>query len=508
MRCAFEEFVLDTDRRELRRDGLLVAVEPQVFDLIAFLVVNRHRVVSRDDVLEAVWHGRIVSESTLTTRINAARRALGDSGHAQRLIRTIHGRGFRFVGNLIADPMHRERRRLPGTSTIAVLPFDNVSDDPELDSLAAGITEDLTDALSKVPALSVFASNSAAEFRGSRPEVRQVAGALRVRYLLAGSVQGSGQRLRVIARLIDGAEGRCVWSDRYDHRVEDIFAQQDDITRKVLIEVCAKLTSGDHAHVVGRGTRNLNAWLLYGQAFEEVQRYDRVANFLARELFQRAHKADPRWSSPLAGLSSTYLEAAIRGWGGSLEGNLEAATELAEKAVALGPDDATANVQLAKARVQMGRIEEGIRIFEKAVELAPGDWLPLAAFAHMLPRVGEDTRALSLFARSREARPVPSGAPLANEAFVLHSIGHREQAIEALHESIDLCDIADAHVRLAAACFESDRPEEARAEIAHVLAREPDATIGEYTRNLPFRSRQQLDRYQDLLRGAGLPDQF
>jgi TolB-like protein/tetratricopeptide (TPR) repeat protein len=508
MLCAFEEFVLDTDRRELRRDGLLVAVEPQVFDLIAFLVVNRHRVVSRDDVLEAVWHGRIVSESTLTTRINAARRALGDSGHAQRLIRTIHSRGFRFVGNLIADPMNRESRRPPGTSTIAVLPFDNVSDDPELDSLAAGITEDLTDALSKVPALSVFASNFAAEFRGSRPEARQVAGALRVRYLLAGSMQGSGQRLRVIARLIDGADGRCVWSDRYDHRVEDIFAQQDDITRKVLIEVCAKLTSGDHAHVVGRGTPNLNAWLLYEQAFEHWHRYDRVANFLARELFQRAHKADPRWSSPLAGLSSTYREAAIRGWGGSLEGNLEAATELAEKAVALGPDDATAYVHLANARIEMGRIEEGIRIFEKAVELAPGDYFPLSAFAHMLPRVGEEMRALSLFARSREARPVPSGACLANEAFVLHSIGNREQAIEALHESVDRCDIADAHVRLAAAYFEGDRPEEARAEIAHVLAREPDATIGEYTRNLPFRSRQELDQYQDLLRGARLPDQF
>jgi len=508
MLFAFEDFILDTDRRELRRDGVPVAVEPQVFDLIAFLVANRHRVVGRDDVLEAVWHGRIVSESTLTTRINAARRALGDSGQAQRLIRTIYARGFRFVGNLMADPTHRERRRPPGRSTIAVVPFDNVSDDPDLDSLAAGITEDLTDALSKVPALSVFASNAAAEFRGGWAELRQLAGALRVRYLLAGSVQGSGQRLRVIARLIDGAEGRCVWSDRYDLRVENIFAQQDDITRKVLIEVCAKLTSGDHALLDGGGTRNLDAWLLCGQAVEEWYRFERVANFRACALFQRAHEADPKWPSPLAGLSSTYREAAIRGWGGSPEGNLEAATELAEKAVALGPDDATAHVHLGNVRTQMGRIEEGVRIFEMAVELAPGDYFPLGAFAHMLPRVGEEIRALALFARSRGLRPTPSGPNLANEAFVLHSIGRREQAIQALQESIDLCDIADAHVRLAAAYFEGDRPEEARAEIAHVLAGEPDATIGEYTRNLPFRDRQQLDWYQDLLRGAALPDQF
>lgn len=390
-----------------------------------------------------------------------------------------------------------------------MLPFNNLSNDPRLGSLAAGITEDLISALSKVPGLLVFAGNLTADLNWRRPNVRQVADALGVGYVLAGSIQGSERRLRVTARLLDGTAGTCVWSDRYDRFVEDIFEQQDDIVRKALIEVCAKLTSGDNAHIDGKGTRSLEAWLLYGQAFEEWYRFERVANFRARELFQRAHEADPDWPSPLGGLSATYREAAIRGWGGSVESNLGAATELAEKALAAGPDDATAHIHLANARTEMGRIEEGIRILEKAVELAPCDYYALGALAHMLPRVvGEEMRALALFVRSRNARPARSGPCLANEAFALHLTGHCEQAVKALRESVDLCDIADAHVRLAAAYFESDRPEEARAEIAHVLAREPDATIGEYTSNLPFPNRRRLNWYRDLLRGAGLPDHF
>lgn len=508
MRFVFDDFALDTDRRELRRGGVPIAVQPQVFDLITFLVANRDKVVSRNDLLEAVWHNRIVSESTLATRINAVRRALGDSGGTQRLVRTVHGRGFRFVGEVIEPPTHRDRRLASDGPNIAVLPLANLSADPALDSWAAGITENLIAALSNVPTLSVIAGNATNALERNRFDAHAVAGSFGVRYLLTGSIQGSERCLRVTVKLVDGAAGKCVWSDRYDCPFDDIFTRQDDIVRRVLMEICAKLTSGEHAHISGRGTHKLDAWLLHGQALEEWYRFECAANFRARSMYQRAHDADPKWSGPLAGLSATYREAAIRGWGGSLESNLEAAMELAKKAVALGPDDSTAHVHLANVRAQMGQIEEAVVIFEKAIELEPSDYFPLGAFAHFLPMVGEEMRALALFARSRNARPVPTGADLANEAFVLHLAGHRERAIEVLIESIGLSDIVDAHVRLAALYFECDRPQEARAEVTHVLTREPDATMGEYIGNLSFRDRQQRDRYKDLLRGAGLPDQF
>ena len=508
MPFAFEDFVLDTDRRELRRNAQPVAVEPQVFDLIAFLAANHHRVVSRDEVLAAVWHGRIVSESTITTRINAARRALGDSGEAQRLIRTIHGRGFRFLGNPVQEAAPQHTQSQHEEPAIALLPFDNLSGDPQLGAFAAGITEDLIATLSKVSASSLIVGNATGNFNGNRPDIRHVARVLGVRYLLAGSVRGSQKRLRVTARLVDGKAGNCVWSDRYDCLVEDILAQQDDIVRKVLIQVCAKLQAGDNAHTESQGTRNLNAWLLFRQSIEEWFKFERASNLHARELLERAHAEDPEWPSPLGGLSATYREAAIRGWGGSRESNLVQATEIAEKAIAIGPEDATAHTHLANIRMQTGRIEEGIRLGEKAVDLAPNDYLVLGALAYNLPRAGENTRALAYFTCSRRACPVPFGPDRANEAFVLHLAGQRERAIEVLNECVAGSAIADTHVRLAAAYFESDRQEEAREEIAHVLARVPDATIGEYTRNLPFRSQQQLDRYQDLLRGAGLPNQF
>ena len=507
MRFVFDDYALDIDRRELRRGGVPIAVQPQVFDLITFLVANRDKVVSRNDLLEAVWHNRIVSESTLATRINAARRALGDSGGTQRLVRTVRGRGFRFVGEVIEPPTHRDRRPAPDGPSIAVLPLANLSADPTLDSCAAAITENLTAALSNVPTLSVIAGNATNALEWSRFDAHAAAGSFGVRYLLTGNIQGSARCLRVTANLVDGAAGKCVWSGRYDYPFDDIFTRQDDIVRRVLMEICAKLTSGEHANISGRGTHNLDAWLLHGQAFEEWYKFECVANLRARSLYRRAHDADPNWSGPLAGLSATYREAAIRGWGGSPESNLEAALEFAKKAVALGPDDATAHVHLANIRVQLGQIEEAVVIFEKAIELAPSDYFPLGAFAHILPGVGEELRALALFARSRNARPVPSGPNLANEAFVLHLASHRERAIEVLNESIGLSDIADAHVRLAAVYFECDRPQEARAEITLVLTGEPDATIGEYIGNLSFRGRQERDWYKDLLRGAGLPDQ-
>ncbi len=506
MRFAFENITLDTDRRELRRHTTAVAVEPQVFDLIVFLIDNRHKVVSRDDMLEGVWHGRIVSESTLATRINAARRALGDSGSAQRLIRTVHRRGFHFVGDIVEKPMGRHGRSLPGATAIAVLPFRNLSGYPRLDWLAAGITEDLRDALGKAPALSTPAGDFEWTGQGLRRAAEGLPG---IRYVLAGSVQGSERRVRVIARLVDtAAGGSCLWSDRFDFPAQDMLAQQDDIVRKMLIEISAKLVSGDHAHIEGERTRSLEALLLHGQGFQEWCKFERAANVRARQLFQRSHEADPKWPTALAHLASTYREAAIRRWDGSPDSNLALATEIGERAVAVGPDHVTAVSQLAHVLVNAGRVDEGLKLAERAIEIGPSDFFALGCFAYNLARAGEVARAHGYFARSRKACPVPFGPMLANEAFVLHLAGQREQAIGVLKECADCSDIVDTHVRLAAAYFEGGRVEEAREEIAEVFARQPDATIGEYTGNLPFPSHQRLAWYQDLLRGAGLPDRF
>jgi DNA-binding winged helix-turn-helix (wHTH) protein len=157
VRFLFDGYLLDTDRRELHRGSALVALEPQVFDLLAFLVCDRDRVVSKDDLLASVWGGRIVSESTIASRINAARRAIGDNGEQQRLIRTIIGKGIRFVGAVrglqqLVDISGGQRSRgLPDEPSIAVLPFVDLSRDPEQESFADGLVEEMTTALSRCP---------------------------------------------------------------------------------------------------------------------------------------------------------------------------------------------------------------------------------------------------------------------------------------------------------------------------------------------------------------------
>src|SRR5262245_29711809 len=244
MQFLFTDHTLDTDRRELHHGSEPIAVEPQVFALLVYLVQNRDRVVSKDDLITGVWGGRIVSESTLTSRINAARRAIGDSGDAQRLIRTIARRGFRFIGAVrlqgngddTAPPpdAHSEHARpgVPpaGPPAIAVLPFVNMSGDVEQEYFADGISEDIITALCRYPSLFVIARNSSFTFKGRTVDVKQVGHALGVRYVLEGSLRKAGNRIRVSAQLVEADTGTHIWAERYDRDLLDIFAVQDEIT--------------------------------------------------------------------------------------------------------------------------------------------------------------------------------------------------------------------------------------------------------------------------------------
>ena len=217
MRYVFDDCVLDADRRELTRNGQLRMVEPKVFDLLVYLIGNRERVVSRDNLIARVWGGRIVSESALASCINAARTALGDTGEAQRLIKTLPRKGIRFIGRLddegpnvgktAANVSQAEgsgtaptRSEIP---SIAILPFTNMSGDPEQDYFADGVADEIITALSRCPWLLVIARNSSFTYKGRASDVRQVGRELDVRYVLEGSVRRSGQRLRFAAQLVE-----------------------------------------------------------------------------------------------------------------------------------------------------------------------------------------------------------------------------------------------------------------------------------------------------------------
>jgi TolB-like protein len=220
----FSDCSLNCQRQELVRAGAPVAVEPQVFRLIVHLIKNRDRVVSKDELFEVIWEGRIVSDGTLNTRMATARAALGDDGNAQGVIKTFSRRGFRFVADVSetgADAAAPTSSLVPPPDkpSIAVLPFNNLSGDPEQEYFADGLVEDIITALSRIRSFFVIARNSTFHYKGTSPEVRKVANDLGIRYILEGSVRKAGDRVRISAQLIDGETGNHLWAERYDRKL-------------------------------------------------------------------------------------------------------------------------------------------------------------------------------------------------------------------------------------------------------------------------------------------------
>src|SRR5258705_3891442 len=249
MTLSFGDYEIDLNGRALRRATLPVDVTPQVFDVLVFLVRNRNRFVSKHDLIASVWDGRTVSDSTFPSRINAARKAIGDSGVDQKLIRTVPRKGFRFVAvaneqsNRVdpvgtpADQIHDQPPAalpLPDRPAIAVLPFNNMSDDPEQEYFSDGISEDIVTALSKLRWFFVIARNSSFLYKGKAVHVKQIGKDLGVGYILEGSVRKSGGRVRITAQLNDVANGSHIWAERYDRDVADVFDVQDEITGSIV----------------------------------------------------------------------------------------------------------------------------------------------------------------------------------------------------------------------------------------------------------------------------------
>ena len=328
MEFLFSDHRLDTDRRELRRGSEAIAVEPQVFDLLIYLVENRDRVVSKDDLLASIWGGRIVSDSTLTSRINAARKAVGDSGNAQKLIRTIARKGFRFVGEVRmadADPAEagtadraaepsRPALPLPDRPAIAVLPFTNMTDDPAQDYFSDGISEDIITALSKLRWFFVIARNSSFVYKGKAVHLKQIAAELGVGYVVEGSVRKVGERVRITAQLNDVATGSHIWAERYDRELADVFAVQDEITEAIVAAIEPQLYAAENFRARRKPPDSMDAWDLVMRALSHYWRVTRQDNVVAQALLEKATTIDPNYGQAFGVLATSHTFSAHMGW--------------------------------------------------------------------------------------------------------------------------------------------------------------------------------------------------
>ena len=398
---------------------------------------------------------------------------------------------------------------LPAKPSIAVLPFQNFSAEERDRFIAGGMTEDIITALSKVPGLFVISRTSSSSIRDRTATVTKIAEQLGVRYIVEGSIQRSGEKIRITAQLIDAIKGNHLWADNFEGGSNELFALQDDIVRRILVELQVKLTAGDHARVASRGTTNLDAWLLRVQAVAEIYKFSREGMVRARDLLQRAHEADPNWARPLAGMAVTYWFEARKGWTDDRNEWIRRGIALAEKAIAMDPDDTLGYMQLGNLYQLKGDHARAIALREKAVSLAPNDFQANWGLGFMLIRTGKAERAVKVLKHAERLSPRHpwSFAACLAEAQLL--VGQYEDSIRSATRSISRAPKRTiARITLAAAYSALGRMDEARNAASELLRIDPDFTVSRWKRRdkSDYKDRAGLDKVGGLLVKAGLPE--
>ncbi|MFM9938635.1 MAG: winged helix-turn-helix domain-containing tetratricopeptide repeat protein [Hyphomicrobiaceae bacterium] len=380
----FDNFEIDLDAATLRSGGAAVIVEPQVFELIAFLVANRGRLVSYDEIVDNVWKGRIVSDAAIATRVNAARKALGDDGAAQRVIKTVRGRGLRFdlkpldmasetdLGSQgVAGSVGKPHEIAADMPSIAVLPFDNMSNDPEQSYFADGIVEDIITGLSRVRQFFVIARNSTFTYKGKSADVRQVGRELGVRYVLEGSVRKAGNKLRITGQLIEAGTGHHIWADRFDGELSDVFELQDRITSSVIGAIQPSIRSAEVARSRRKRPESLDAYDLYMQALPLVAMLDRKSNAAGLALLALALQRDPGYASALAMLAWCHAQRCVYNWTDDFASDSSKALDLARRAVHQAADDSFALSMLGAAHTLVRDFARAEDMLARAVTYDP-----------------------------------------------------------------------------------------------------------------------------------------
>jgi TolB-like protein/cytochrome c-type biogenesis protein CcmH/NrfG len=515
----FRDHLLDTDRRELSREQVPVSVEPQVFDLVVHLMENRDRVVSKEELIDKIWHGRSVSESTLTSRINAARKAVGDSGASQTLIRTIARKGFRFVGDVetrlgsvaSADPANQNREPyaappLPERPAIAVLPFTNMSGDREQDYFSDGISEDIITALSKLRWFFVVARNSSFVYKGRAVHIAEIARELGVRYVLEGSVRRSGDQVRISAQLNDVSTGSHLWAERYDRSIADVFAVQDEITEAIVAAIEPQLYAAESFRAQQKPPGSLDAWDLVMRALSHYWRITREDNVAAQALLEKAIAIDPAYGKALGLLATSHISGAHMGWA-DMANVLPIAERAALAAVEADREDAWAHHGLAYTYLFERRFDDALAEFELALRLNPNFALAHAFYGVTLCYSGrwEDGDAAARRALRLSPRD-PLSAIYCGVAAYAQFIGRNyDEAIRLARESLrQRGDFVGAHRVLTAAAGMTGNAVLAATALAGLHRAQPNISLAWITNELPMLRPADQEHYLEGLRRAGL----
>jgi TolB-like protein/cytochrome c-type biogenesis protein CcmH/NrfG len=520
----FDDHTLDADRRELRRGAERIAVEPQVFDLLVYLVQNRDRVVSKDDLIASVWRGRIVSDSTLTSRINAARKAIGDSGGDQKLIRTVPRKGLRFVATVLTqanavDPgeatgsppdeipaLSRPALPLPDRPAIAVLPFTNMSGDPEQEYFSDGISEDIITALSKLRWFFVIARNSSFIYKGKAVHMKQVAEELGVGYVVEGSVRKGGDRVRITVQLNDVATGSHLWAERYDRGLADVFAVQDEITEAIVAAIEPQLYAAENFRAQRKPPDSLDAWDLVMRALSHYWRVTRQDNVVAQALLEKAIAIDPNYGQALGVLATSRTFGAHMGWE-----DMAASAPIAERAalaaIRADSEDPWAHYALGCVYLFARRFDDSLAELELALRLNPNFSLAQGYYGLTLSYCGRweegdlaARRALRLSPRD------PFSAIYYGIAAYAQFVGRNyDEAMRLSREGIrQRSDFVGAHRVLVASAGMAGQAEIAAAALQELRRAQPNISLAWIASRMPIKQEADREHYLEAFRRAGL----
>ncbi|WP_085695327.1 MULTISPECIES: winged helix-turn-helix domain-containing protein [unclassified Pseudomonas] len=518
----FEDFVLDPERRDLTQRGQTVTVGPQVFDLLLQLISHRDRVVSKDELLDAVWSGRVVSESTITSHINAVRKAIGDTGEHQRLVRTVPRKGYRFVGEVqpsddpeppaatqpTAPP--RPALLLPDKPSITVLPFQNLSGDPEQDYFADGMAEDIITALSRLRWLFVIARNSSFTYKGRAVDTRSVGQELGVRYVLEGSVRKCGNKVRITGQLIDASSGMHLWAERFEGQLDDIFELQDRIAESVVGAIAPQLERAEIERAKRKPTDSLDAYDYYLRATAKLHIATREAIDESLALFYRAIELDPEFASAYGMAAWCHFWRKLNGWMTDRPREIAEGARLARMAVELGRDDAVALTRSGHALAHLtGDVDGGIALLDRARLLNP-NLAPAWYLGGILRAMrGETDASIQNLEHAVRLSPLdPEMFRMQVGMAIAHFFAGRfEIAAGYAEQSVgNLPSLLPAVALMAASHALGGRMDKAGPVMARLLELDPTLRVSRLKEWLPIQRPEDVALFIEGLRLAGLPE--